>query len=118
MKPLSISMITNMALVEAWDCGAPINAVECGNWFDLEANTEVYRFVFGPSKYLSNRIVMRTSEIYARAWDECEMKPNGLVFTIIILESLAEMLISDVRRVIGDEVRAVLFNLHALRVAG
>lgn len=115
--PLTISMLTNMALVEAWDRGAPISACECRHWFDLTSDSPIFNFQFGDWKYLCNRKVMRSPEIYARSWDE-GMVANGLLFTIRFTEDMFQLDADEARKLIGDEVSAVLYNLAAVRMAG
>jgi len=115
-KPLTASQLCNAALVEAWDRGAPINGCECSNWYDLHTNKDIWLFTFGDKNYLNNRKVMRTPEIYARAWDE-GVESNGLLFSVR-LENIASLPLDEARKLIGDEVSAVLFNLIALRMAG
>jgi hypothetical protein len=113
---LTASQLCNSALVEAFDRGAPINGCEVSNWYDIETNKDIYTFTFGNKDYLNNREMLRTPEIYARAWDE-DMEANGLLFTVR-LENIDHLPLNEVRKLIGDEVSAILFNLGAIRMAG
>jgi hypothetical protein len=113
---LTVSHMTNMAFAEALYRGAPISGCEVSNWYDLSANEDIWTFTFGDKNYLNNRKVMRTPEIWARAYDE-DAKSNGLLFTIR-LKNIAHLSAIEARKLIGDEVSSVLFNLQALRMAG
>jgi hypothetical protein len=113
---LTASQLSNSALVEAWNRGAPINACECRNWYDSTTNKDIWLFQFGDKDFLKNRKLMRTPEIYALAWDE-DAKANGLLFNVR-LENIAHLPITEVMKLVGDEISSVLFNLTALRMAG
>ena len=113
---LTASQLCNTALTEAWHRGAPVNGCECSNWFDIESNKDIYAFTFGNKDYLNKRTVMRTPELYARAWDE-DYKSNGLLFTVR-LEDIGYLSTNEFRKQLGDEISAILFNLSALRMAG
>jgi hypothetical protein len=113
---LTASQLCNQALVEAFARGAPVNGCECSNWYDIDTNKDIWTFTFGDKNYLNSRKVLRSPEIYGRAWDE-SVEANGLLFTVR-LENIGHLPVHEARRLIGDEVSGVLFNLAALRMAG
>lgn len=117
MKLLTISALTNSALAEAWHRGAPVNACQCSEWFDISRDKNIFDFTFGDYKYLNNYRATRSSEIYARAWDESVIA-NGLLFHVRIDQDLRQFSVDALRKLIGDEVSAVLYNLAAVRMAG